>query len=41
MLLNFADELKDDCKITVSPTHDKREEETLRLKKPQTFDEIE
>jgi NAD+--asparagine ADP-ribosyltransferase len=41
MLLNIAEDLKDDCRITVSPTADKNEEQALRHSKPQTLDEIE
>jgi hypothetical protein len=41
MLLNIAEDLKSDCKMTVSPTQDKKEEEKLRHKKPETLEEIE
>jgi hypothetical protein len=40
MLLNLAEDLKDDCKITVSPKKEEKQESVMGERKPQTFEQM-
>ena len=40
MLLNMAEDLKDDCKMTVSPSKDEKKATETSEKKPRTVEEM-